>query len=101
MEIRFLILFGQFPCSWIRIRIPIMDTDPGEPNQGGSMLIRILLFSWFLIRIRNLLINMMRYKHLREIFFDKKELIFLIEIFYCKIVEFYQFFRVILLRIHF
>ncbi len=23
--------FGKFPCSWIQIRIPNMDPDPGEP----------------------------------------------------------------------
>ncbi len=23
--------FGQFPCSWIQIRIPNADSDPGEP----------------------------------------------------------------------
>jgi hypothetical protein len=30
--------FGQFPCSWIRIRIRITYTDPdaGQPNQCGS-----------------------------------------------------------------
>jgi hypothetical protein len=35
--------FGQFPCPWIRIRIPKTDPDPdpGEQNQGGSMQIRI------------------------------------------------------------
>ncbi len=29
--------FGQFPCSWIRIRIPNsdQDLDPGDPNQCG------------------------------------------------------------------
>ncbi len=85
--------FGQFPCSSIRIHIPITDTDPGEPNQGGSMLIRILLFSWFLIRIRNLLINMMRYKLFRWIFFDKTEFIFLSRAFLlsnCQIISVFQ-----------
>jgi hypothetical protein len=28
--------FGQFPCSWIRIRIPNTDPDPGQPNECGS-----------------------------------------------------------------
>ncbi len=28
--------FGQFPCSWIRIRIPNRDLDPGQPNECGS-----------------------------------------------------------------
>jgi hypothetical protein len=30
--------FDQFPCSWIRIRIriPNTDPDPGQPNQCGS-----------------------------------------------------------------
>jgi hypothetical protein len=27
---------SQFPCSWIRIRIPNIDPDPGQPNQSGS-----------------------------------------------------------------
>ncbi len=29
--------FGQFPRSWIRIRIriPNRDPDPGQPNQCG------------------------------------------------------------------
>jgi hypothetical protein len=26
--------FGEFPCSWIRIRIPIMDPDPGQPKNA-------------------------------------------------------------------
>ncbi len=30
------IYFGQFPCSGIRIRIPIMDPDTGQPNKCGS-----------------------------------------------------------------
>ncbi len=25
--------FDQFPCSWIRIRIPNMYPNPGQPNQ--------------------------------------------------------------------
>jgi hypothetical protein len=33
--------FGQFPFSWIRIRIPNTDPDPGQPNLCGSMRIRI------------------------------------------------------------
>ncbi len=33
--------FGQFPCSWILIRIPNTDPDPGQPYQFGSMRIRI------------------------------------------------------------
>ncbi len=28
--------FGQFPCSWIRIRILNTDPYPGQPNQCGS-----------------------------------------------------------------
>ncbi len=28
--------FGQFSCSWIRIRIPYTDPDPGQPNHCGS-----------------------------------------------------------------
>jgi hypothetical protein len=30
-----LVNFVQFPCSWIRIRIPNTDPDPEEPNQCG------------------------------------------------------------------
>jgi hypothetical protein len=30
----FVVNFGQFPCSWIRIRIH--NTDPGKSNQCGS-----------------------------------------------------------------
>ncbi len=26
--------FGEFPCSWIRIRIPNMDPDPGQPKNA-------------------------------------------------------------------
>jgi hypothetical protein len=39
----FYINFGKFPCSWIRIRIriPNTDPDPGHPTQCGSMRIRI------------------------------------------------------------
>jgi hypothetical protein len=35
--------FDQFPCSWIRtrIRIPNTDPDPGKTNQCGSMRFRI------------------------------------------------------------
>jgi hypothetical protein len=38
LEIRFFVHFGQFPYSWIQIRIPRtdLDPDPGEPNQCGS-----------------------------------------------------------------
>jgi hypothetical protein len=32
---------GNFSCSWIRIRIPNTDPDPGKPNQCCSMRIRI------------------------------------------------------------
>ncbi len=28
---------GQYPFSWIRIRIPDTDPDPGLPIQGGSI----------------------------------------------------------------
>jgi hypothetical protein len=31
-----LIFFGQFRCSWIRIRIPNTDPDPGQPHECGS-----------------------------------------------------------------
>jgi hypothetical protein len=27
--------FGQFPCSWIRIRISNTDPDQGQPNECG------------------------------------------------------------------
>jgi hypothetical protein len=40
LEIRFIRLFGQLPFL-IRIRIPNTDPDPGEPNQCGSLQIRI------------------------------------------------------------
>jgi hypothetical protein len=36
-----IVIFGQFPCSRIRIRIPKTDTDPRLPSQCGSM--RILI----------------------------------------------------------
>ncbi len=36
-----LINFGQFPCSWIQIRIPNTDPDPGQPKKCGSRRIRI------------------------------------------------------------
>ncbi len=29
-------MFGQFPCSWILIRIPNTDLDTEEPSQCGS-----------------------------------------------------------------
>ncbi len=29
-----LVNFGQFPCSWIRIRIPNKDLDPGQTNNA-------------------------------------------------------------------
>jgi hypothetical protein len=31
-----IICFVWYPCSWIRIRIPDTDPDPGEQNQCGS-----------------------------------------------------------------
>jgi hypothetical protein len=31
-----LINFAQFPCSWIRIRVPDTDTDPRQINECGS-----------------------------------------------------------------
>jgi hypothetical protein len=31
----------NFPCFWIQIRIPNTDLEPGQPNECGSMLIRI------------------------------------------------------------
>jgi hypothetical protein len=31
----------QFSCSWIRIRVPNTDLDPGQPNECGSVRIRI------------------------------------------------------------
>ncbi len=31
-----IVKFGKFPCSWIRIRKPNTNPDPGEPNQCGS-----------------------------------------------------------------
>jgi hypothetical protein len=40
-----LVNFGQFPCSWIRIRIPNTDTDPVQPTKCGSR--------WIQIRIHN------------------------------------------------
>jgi hypothetical protein len=40
-ETMFIVNVGQFPSSWIRIRIPNMDLDPGQPNECGSMRIRI------------------------------------------------------------
>jgi hypothetical protein len=36
--------FGQFPCSWIRIRIPNTDPDPRQPNDCGSRWIRIRIW---------------------------------------------------------
>jgi hypothetical protein len=33
--------FGQCPCSWIRIRISNTDPDQIQPNEYGSMWIRI------------------------------------------------------------
>jgi hypothetical protein len=36
-----LINFGQFPCSWIRIRISNTDPDPGQSSECGSRWIRI------------------------------------------------------------
>jgi hypothetical protein len=27
---KFIYKFGQFPCSWIRVRIPNTDLDPGD-----------------------------------------------------------------------
>jgi hypothetical protein len=33
-EARFFENFGQFQCSWIRIRIP--NSNPGQPNECGS-----------------------------------------------------------------
>jgi hypothetical protein len=38
---RIFVNFGQFPCSWIRIRIPTTDPYPGQPNECGSLRIRI------------------------------------------------------------
>jgi hypothetical protein len=35
------VIFGQFSCVWIRIQNPNMDPDLGQPNQSGSMQIRI------------------------------------------------------------
>jgi hypothetical protein len=31
-----LVNFGQNPCSWIRIRIPNTDPNPGQRNPCGS-----------------------------------------------------------------
>jgi hypothetical protein len=38
LDIRLIVTFGHFPCSFIRIRtrIPNRDPDTGEPNQCGS-----------------------------------------------------------------
>jgi hypothetical protein len=36
-----LLNFGQFSCSWIRIRISNKDPDPGQPSQCESIRIRI------------------------------------------------------------
>jgi hypothetical protein len=43
LEIRFICQFWSIPLLLIRIRIRIPNTDPdsGEPNQCGSMRIRI------------------------------------------------------------
>jgi hypothetical protein len=43
LELGKFVNFGQLHCFWIRIRIriPNVDPDPGEPNQSGSMRIRI------------------------------------------------------------
>jgi hypothetical protein len=30
------VMFGPFPCSWIRIRIPNADTDTGQPESADS-----------------------------------------------------------------
>jgi hypothetical protein len=37
----FVVNISRFPCSWIRIRIPITDLDPGEPNHCVSKRIQI------------------------------------------------------------
>ncbi len=43
LEIRYIFTcyFGQFSCSWTRIRIPNTGPDPDELNQCGSMRRRI------------------------------------------------------------
>ncbi len=38
--------FCNFPYSWIRIRLPHTDPDPGQPNECGSMWIRIHKTAW-------------------------------------------------------
>jgi hypothetical protein len=34
----------NFPCFWIQIRIHNTDLEPGQPNECGSMRIRIHMF---------------------------------------------------------
>jgi len=48
----------RFPCSWIWIRIPNMNTylDPGEPNQWGSGSTTLKNYK-ALVRYRNILMK--------------------------------------------
>jgi hypothetical protein len=36
---------GQFPSSWILIRIPNTDPDPRQPKECGSRIIRIRIYN--------------------------------------------------------
>ncbi len=53
-KLGFLIDFGKFTCSWIWIRIPSTDPDPGQLNECGAVWIRIHNIAIYQIAIRQI-----------------------------------------------